>query len=135
MLGYPDYSYASQFTLSTISTVISNTDIKLILGVIFQLIYSLVLLVSPTSIIMLMALRYEDVRYKDWIKYIYKFFLALLIIFFVIIMIVAHQYIKTVSYIVLAVLVVILVLFVILSLTKGKKTTKKGAKNKKENDD
>ena len=130
-VAYPDYSYASQFTLSTISTVISNTDIKLILGVIFQLIYSLVLLVSPTSIIMLMALRYEDVRYKDWIKYIYKFFLALLIIFFVIIMIVAHQYIKTVSYIVLAVLVVILVLFVILSLTKGKKATKKGAKNKK----
>ena len=124
-VAYPDYTYASQFTLSTFSTVISNTDINLVLAVIFQLIYSLVLLISPTSIILLMALRYEDVRYKDWIKYIYKFFLALLIIFFVIIIIVGFKQVKAVSYIVLGVLAVILALFIILSLTKGKKTTKK----------
>ena len=127
-VAYPDYSYASQFTLSTLSTVISNTDLKVILAVIFQLIYSLVLLISPTSIVMLMALKYEDIRYKDWIKYIYKFFLALLIIFFTIIIIVGFKQVKTVSYVVLAVLAVILALFIILGLTKGKKTPKKAEK-------
>lgn len=125
---YPDYSYASQFTLSTLAAVISKKAIFSLIAVIFQMIYSLVLLISPTSIIMLMALRYEDVRYKDWIKYIYKFFLGMFIIFFIIIIVIGNKFVKPISYVVLAVLIIILALFFILS--RGKKEGKKEVKAK-----
>ena len=118
-LVYPDYAYASQFTIQTLASTLSNTAIFKVLALIFQSMYSLLLLVSPTSILLLMALRYENISYKNWIKYIYKFFIGLLIVYFMIIMIVGGKYVKTISYVVLAVLVVILVLFFV--LCKGKK--------------
>ena len=137
-IAYPDYAYASQFTLSTLATVISNSAIYATLAVIFQAIYSLVLLVSPTSIIMLMALKYEGVSYKDWVKYIYKFFLGLLIIFFIIIMVIGGTHVKTISYVVLAVLIAIFALLIVLKITSKKpvveektKTTKKTTKKSK----
>ena len=131
---YPDYAYASQFTLSTLATVISNSAIYATLAVAFQAIYSLVLLISPTSIILLMALKYEGVSYKDWVKYIYKFFLGLLIIFFIIIMIIGGKYVKTISYVVLAVLIAIFALLIVLRLTKKQpviETKKSGKKVEK----
>ena len=137
-IAYPDYAYASQFTLSTLATVISNSAIYATLAVIFQAIYSLVLLVSPTSIIILMALKYEGVSYKDWVKYIYKFFLGLLIIFFIIIMVIGGTHVKTISYVVLAVLIAIFALLIVLKITSKKpvveektKTTKKTTKKSK----
>ena len=83
------------------------------------------LLISPTSIVLLMALKYEDVRYKDWFKYIYKFLLGLLIIFFIVVIIISSKYIRPISYIVLAVLIVIFVLLFILSLSKKKNVKSK----------
>ena len=137
-LVYPDYTYASQFTLSTLAAVISKKAIFATIAVIFQAIYSLVLLVSPTSVLLLMALRYEEVRYKDWFKYIGKFFLGLLIIFFIIIIIIGGKFVKPISYVVLAVLVVILALLFILckkgrkkEVTKNKTTRKKSNTKKK----
>ena len=124
-LVYPDYTYASQFTLSTIATIISKKAIFASIGLIFQLVYSLMLLISPTSIVLLMALKYEDVRYKDWFKYIYKFLLGLLIIFFIVVIIISSKYIRPISYIVLAVLIVIFVLLFILSLSKKKNVKSK----------
>ena len=130
---YPDYTYATQFTLSTITQIITNTKIYAPLAIIFQSIYSLALLISPTSILLLMALKYEDVSYKDWFKFISKFFLGLLIIFFIIILIIANKYVKVVSYVVLSVLIVILVLLIVLCKTKKKtKETKKDTKSKKD---
>ncbi|MBP3635733.1 MAG: hypothetical protein J6J17_04710 [Bacilli bacterium] len=121
-LVYPDYVYASQFTLSTITYTITDTAIYLVIAVIFQAIYSLFLLVSPTSILILMGLHYESVSYKDWIKYIYKYFLGLLIVIFMILMIIGSKYVTPISFVVFAILIVILVLFIVL------------CKNKKEED-
>lgn len=115
---YPDYSYAVQFTLATITYVISDTAIYVVLALVFQAIYSLFLLVSPTSVLVLMGLHYESVSYKEWIKYIYKYFLGLLIVFFMILMIVGQKYITTISYVVFGILIVILVLFIVLSRNK-----------------
>ena len=67
---YPDYTYATQFTLSTITYTITDTKFYLVLAVIFQVIYSLFLLISPTSILVLLGLQRENVSYKEWIKYI-----------------------------------------------------------------
>ena len=126
---YPDYTYATQFTLSTITYTITDTKFYLVLAVIFQVIYSLFLLISPTSILVLLGLQRENVSYKEWIKYIYKYFLGLLIVFFVLIMVVGRNYISALSYVVLAVVIVMLVLFVVLSVTR--KDTKKQVKKEK----
>ena len=126
---YPDYTYATQFTLSTITYTITDTKFYLVLAVIFQVIYSLFLLISPTSILVLLGLQRENVSYKEWIKHIYKYFLGLLIVFFVLIMVVGRNYISALSYVVLAVVIVMLVLFVVLSVTR--KDTKKQVKKEK----
>ena len=90
---YPDYTYATQFT------------------------------------ILLILLQTKNVSYKEWIKYIYKYFLGLLIVFFVLIMVVGRNYISALSYVVLAVVIVMLTLFVVLSVTR--KDTKKQVKKEK----
>ena len=126
---YPDYTYATQFTLSTITYTITDTKFYLVLAIIFQVIYSLFLLISPTSILVLLGLQRENVSYKEWIKYIYKYFSGLLIVFFVLIMVVGRNYISTLSYVVLAVVIVMLTLFVVLSVTR--KDTKKQVKKEK----
>ena len=126
---YPDYTYATQFTLSTITYTITDTKFYLVLAIIFQVIYSLFLLISPTSILALLGLQRENVSYKEWTKYIYKYFLGLLIVFFVLIMVVGRNYISALSYVVLAVVIVMLVLFVVLSVTR--KDTKKQVKKEK----
>ena len=72
---YADYSYASQFALSGVSYTTATQGFELAIAIIFQAIYSLVLLVSPTSVLVFFALRYTETSYKDWIKYIWKFFI------------------------------------------------------------
>lgn len=81
---YPDYTYASQFTLSTITAVASSTEFNVVLTLVFQAIYSLFLLIMPTSILLLMGLRYTNVRYKDWFKFIFKYVIVLLAFIFTI---------------------------------------------------
>lgn len=121
---YPDYTYANQFTLSTISYVITNTSMYNVFAIIFQAIYSLTLLISPTSVLILMALHYEDVRYKDWFKYIYKLFLGLLVVFFLIIIILGRKFIRPISIVVLVVLALIFVLLTVLCILNKNKTKK-----------
>ena len=75
---FPDYAYATQFTLSALLTS-SAKNYQNLFAVLYQAIYSLFLLVSPTSILLLLGLRYTETRYVDWIKYIYKFFLVLFV--------------------------------------------------------
>ena len=81
---YPDYTYASQFALSGISYTTKSTGIEASIALIFQAIYSLVLLVSPTSVLVFFGLRYTDVSYKEWIKYIWKFFVIVFLVSLVI---------------------------------------------------
>ena len=83
-LFYPDYTYATQFALSGISYTTKTTGFEASIAIIFQTIYSLVLLVSPTSILVFFGLRYTDVSYKDWIKYIWKFFVIVFLVSLVI---------------------------------------------------
>lgn len=138
---YPDHSYATQFSLSTLTYAVKDTNIYLVIAVVFQALYSLCLMIAPTSILVLMGLHYEGVDYKSWVKYVYKYFLTLLIIFLVIFMIIGRKYMTLISFVVLAILIVILVLFIVLGKNKKeevkdtkkvqtKKTTTKTTKKK-----
>lgn len=59
---------------------ITFTENIVAVGVLWRLGSGIAYLVGPTSFLLLMALTYLDVSYKDWIKYIWKFALAFLIV-------------------------------------------------------
>ena len=113
---YPDYTYASQFTLSTITAVASSTEFNIVLALIFQAIYSLFLLIMPTSILLLMGLRYTNVRYKDWFKFIFKYVIVLLAFIFTILFVASINFIGIPSIIFLIIISIIGYALLIVSL-------------------
>lgn len=56
--------------------------------VIFQSAFGLISFVVPSSAILMLGLSYLDISYKDWLKFIWKFLLAMLVIVIVIILII-----------------------------------------------
>ena len=118
---YPDYGYAAQFTLTSLMGT-AATNYQAIFAVTFQAIYSLFLLVSPTSILILFALRKSDTRYIEWIKYIGKYFLVLLIVDLLVIASFLKGFNSTSIIFIIA--IVVLLAFIIVA-TKGKKSEKK----------
>lgn len=78
--AYNDFSEM----LKVIADVFSLYDLKLIpvIAFIFQTMYSIVMVIAPTSVFLLAGLSYLDISYKEWVKYIWKF---LLIIFAIVV--------------------------------------------------
>jgi uncharacterized ion transporter superfamily protein YfcC len=64
-------------------------DYTNIFAIIFQTAFGLVSFFAPSSAILMMGLAYLDVPYKDWMKYIWKFLVAMLIVIIIIIVILA----------------------------------------------
>ena len=63
----------------------SNDELLVaISGVVFQSLYYLTMLIAPTSVILVAALTYLNVPYKEWFKFIWRLALELLIVIFVI---------------------------------------------------
>ncbi len=83
-----ELSYVTQNVVPYIQTVITDSKLYPLLGVIFQSTYALVLLIAPTSFILMGTLEYLGISYKQWVKYIWKLFLCLLAILVVIFLIV-----------------------------------------------
>ena len=83
--------YMAQFALPYVTSVITDTTLYPLLGVLFQSVYGLIMLVAPTSVILLGTLTYLDISYGQWLKHIWKLFLQLLllivIIFFILFLI------------------------------------------------
>ena len=83
----------TSFTYNDFPTMINSfslffssleTNLIYVVALIFQTIYGLVMLLAPTSVFLLAGLSYLNVSYKDWIKYIWKFALILLLLIIVI---------------------------------------------------
>lgn len=76
--------YTAQGALPYVTSVITDKTLYPLIGVIFQSIYGLMMLIAPTSIILLGTLTYLDISYIQWIKHIWKLFLQLLVVLVVI---------------------------------------------------
>ena len=63
---------------------ITDTAVNPVLAVMFQSLYYLTMLIAPTSVILVAALTYLNVPYKEWFKFIWRLALELLIVIFVI---------------------------------------------------
>ena len=83
-----DTIYVGQSTLPYVISVIGNSELYPLVGIIFQAIYGLMMLVLPTSIILVGTLSYLDISYGQWLKHIWKVFLEVLIVLLIIFLIV-----------------------------------------------
>lgn len=81
---YVDYYYLAYAVLASLTTVFDDSSILSVVSVMFANLYSLVMLVAPTSVILLISLSISDVKYTDWIKFIWKLAVALFVISFIV---------------------------------------------------
>ena len=83
-LFYVDYYYFASFIVYPITQVYEDKSVLSILSVMFVNLYSLVMLVAPSSVLLLVSLSISEVKYKDWIKFIWKLALGLLLVSFIV---------------------------------------------------
>ena len=72
-LGYIGYLYGAYYA----SIYSTHTELMVI---VMNTMYGLLQFIAPTSVLLMVGLSYADVKYKDWIKYIWKFVLAMFIL-------------------------------------------------------
>lgn len=73
-------AYVAQSTLPYVTSIITDTTLYPIISVITQAVYGLMMLVAPTSVILLGTLSYLDIPYTQWLKHIWKLFVELLVV-------------------------------------------------------
>ena len=114
---YADYGYATQFTLNAIMST-KATEYQNIFAVTFQAIYSLFLLISPTSILLLFGLNLTETRYFEWIKYIIKYFLILSLIDLLVIAIFMNGFSTSAIIFMISILAIIVGIYVFYRVVK-----------------
>lgn len=73
---YNDFYYL----LGEVSTVLTSkfdASTLPVAGLAIQTLYGLAMMIFPSSVILIAGLSYLDISYKDWMKYIWKFLLAI----------------------------------------------------------
>ena len=79
---YVDYYYLAYSVLYSVTSVYTDSAVLSIISVMFANLYSLVMFVAPTSVLLLISLSISDVKYGEWFKFIFKLVLTLLIVSF-----------------------------------------------------
>ena len=81
-------AYVAQRILPYMAGTITTAELYPLIGIIFQSMYGLTMLVAPTSIVLLGTLSYLDISYTNWLKNVWKLFLEILVVLLVIFIIV-----------------------------------------------
>ncbi len=79
-----------QYVMSLIGTYYAATfaSNSSEMAMIIQMMFGLVSFFAPSSVILMLGLSYLDLPYKDWMKFIWKFLVALLLVIIIIIIII-----------------------------------------------
>lgn len=80
--------YTAQSTVPYVMSVIGDATLYPLVEVIFQAVYGLAMLVVPTSVILIGTLTYLNIPYGQWLKYIWKIFVEVLIVLLIIFLII-----------------------------------------------
>lgn len=83
-LFYNNFYYLSNITLTAVKIFYTDITIYGVLGILFQGIYSLMMLILPTSFVLIAGLSMLDISFKDWFKYIWKYFIQAFIIILIV---------------------------------------------------
>lgn len=81
---YSDFYYYAYYVIYSAVSNLDDTSLFDLVSVIYTNIYGLVMLVAPTSVLLLISLSITEVSYKTWFKFIWKLFLSLLIVSFIV---------------------------------------------------
>lgn len=79
--------YAFQSVLPYLASLVSKKSTLAIVGVVYQSIYGITMLIAPTSVVLMTVLSYLGVSYKEWLKNIWKLLLELLAVLIIIFLI------------------------------------------------
>ena len=82
-LFYNDFPYMINMIYSQVGTLFESVDVATFIQ---QTIHGLLMLVLPTSTILIAGLKYLNVSYKEWLKNVWKYLLIALIIIIVMIL-------------------------------------------------
>lgn len=83
-----DLYYTAIGIFTPIINAVTDEAMYQVLALAFQTLNGLVMLVGPTSLILIFGLVYLDIPYTTWLKYIWRFILGLFILIFVVLLIV-----------------------------------------------
>ena len=86
-LLHTDLYYAAAGVFTPLITAITDESVYQLLALTFQSFYGLTMLIGPTSILLIIGLRYLDIPHTTWIKFIWRFVLGLFLIIFVVLLI------------------------------------------------
>ena len=86
-LLHTDLYYAAAGVFTPLISAITDESVYQLLALTFQSFYGLTMLIGPTSILLIICLRYLDIPYTTWIKFIWRFVLGLFLIIFVVLLI------------------------------------------------
>ena len=86
-LLHTDLYYAAAGVFAPLITAITDESVYQLLALTFQSFYGLTMLIGPTSILLIIGLRYLDIPYTTWVKFIWRFVLGLFLIIFVVLLI------------------------------------------------
>lgn len=75
---FNDFPYFIQNCYSLLATF--ETTVFPIMSIVIQAAFGLAMLILPVSVILIAGLRYLNVSYKEWIKYIWKFVIQVFVI-------------------------------------------------------
>ena len=78
-----DLEYAIRYVPQVLALSANNTTISELYCLILQFTYSFVMLIAPSSILLMIGLNYVEENYTKWIKYIWKLAIAILVICFI----------------------------------------------------
>ncbi len=79
-----DITYTAQSVLPYLTSLVTDTTLYPLIGIIFQTLFGVISLVAPTSLILMGTLSVLDIRYKDWFKRIWQFLLEIVIVLFIV---------------------------------------------------
>lgn len=79
-----DPLYAFQSVLPYLASLVSKKSTYAIIGVVYQAMYGVTMLVAPTSVVLMCVLSYLGISYKEWWKNIWKLLLELLVLMLII---------------------------------------------------
>ena len=88
-LLHSDLYYTVAGVYSPLISAVSDESMLATYAMTFQSIYGIVGIIGPTSFLLIVALKYLDVPYTSWVKYIWRFVLMLLLIVILVLLVMA----------------------------------------------
>lgn len=88
-LLHSDLYYTVAGVFSPMISTVADESMYSVYAMTFQSIYGLVSIIGPTSLLLIFVLKYFDIPYTSWVKYIWRFVLMLLLLVILVLLVLA----------------------------------------------